>query len=119
MTVAVELFRSDPDGIRFAGGSTIFSAGDRADAMYVVIEGEVRLSIRGKVVETLGPGGVFGEMSLIDRSPRTATAVALSDCRLAMIPEKRFLFMIQQTPNFALQIMRVIADRLRRMDDLI
>jgi CRP-like cAMP-binding protein len=117
MTVTVELFRNDPEGEKVAKGSTIFSAGDPASAMFVVIEGEVEIAIRGKVVEKLGPGGVFGEMALIDRTPRTATARASTDCRLAVIPEKRFLFMVQQTPNFALQIMRVISERLRRMDE--
>jgi CRP-like cAMP-binding protein len=73
--------------------------------------------VRGKVVETLGPGGVMGEMALVERAPRIATATALSDCKLAVIPEKRFLFMVQQTPHFALQLLRVVVERLRRMDE--
>jgi CRP-like cAMP-binding protein len=117
MAVTVDLFQNDPDGSRFGKGTTIFAAGDRAEAMYVVIEGEIELAIHGKVVEKLGPGGVFGEMALIDQTPRTSTATASTDCRLAVIPEKRFLFMVQETPNFALQIMRVISERLRRMDE--
>jgi len=117
MTVTLDLFRNETDGPTFAAGQRIFSTGDEADMMYVVLEGEVEISIRGKVVETLGPGGVFGEMALIERAPRIATATAATGCRLVAITEKRFLFMIQQTPNFSLQIMRVITDRLRRMDE--
>lgn len=117
MAVTVDLFQNDTEGDKFTRGSTIFAAGDPANAMYVVIEGQVELAIRGKIVETLGPGGVFGEMALIEQSPRSAAATALTDCRLAVIPQKRFLFMVEQTPNFALQIMRVIAERLRRMDE--
>jgi CRP-like cAMP-binding protein len=55
-------------------------------------------------------------MALIDQAPRTATAVAKTECKLAVIPERRFLFMVQQTPHFALQIMKVMADRLRKMN---
>lgn len=119
MTVTLDLFRNESEGIAFPKGQRIFSAGDPADAMYVVLEGEVEISIRGKVVETLGPGGVLGEMALIERAPRTATATATagSGCKLVAISERRFLFMLQQTPHFSLQIMRVIAERLRRMDE--
>ena len=117
MTATLDLFRNETEGITFPKGQTIFSVGDTADVMYVVLEGQVEISIRGKVVENLGPGGVLGEMALIEHSLRTATATAISDCKLVAIPEKRFLFMLQQTPHFSLQIMRVIAERLRRMDE--
>lgn len=119
MMVTLDLFRNETEGEVFTQGQRIFSAGDPAEAMYVVLEGAVEIVIKGKVVETVGPGGVLGEMALIDRSPRTADATAVSDCKLAAIPEKRFLFMLQQTPHFSLQIMRVIAERLRKMDELL
>ena len=83
--------------------------------MFVILEGQVELRVGGRVFETLGPGGVLGEMALIDQSPRVATAVALTDIRLARIAEKRFLYMVRETPHFALQIMRLMADRMRRM----
>jgi CRP/FNR family cyclic AMP-dependent transcriptional regulator len=114
--VTIDLFHKEENALSFAAGQTIFKEGDAGDAMYVVIEGHVDLLVREKLVEELGTGGVLGEMALIDAAPRSATAVAKSDCRLAPIHEKRFQFLVQQTPNFALQIMRVIADRLRRMD---
>jgi len=97
-------------------GETIFRTYDMATEMYVVIEGEVDISIGDKVIETVGPGEPFGEMALIDQAPRTATAVARTACKLAVISEKRFLFMVAQTPHFALQIMKVMADRLRKMN---
>ena len=86
--------------------------------MYVVLDGEVELRIGGAIVETLGPGEPFGEMALIDHAPRVATVTTKTPCRLLAIPEKRFLFMVQQTPYFSLQIMRVIAERLRKMNGL-
>jgi CRP/FNR family transcriptional regulator, cyclic AMP receptor protein len=84
--------------------------------MYVVLEGQVEITIGPAVVETLGPGEPFGEMALIDQAPRVATAIAKTPCKLAVLSEKRFLFMVQQTPHFALQIMKVMADRLRKMN---
>jgi CRP-like cAMP-binding protein len=86
--------------------------------MYVVLEGEVDILIHGKIVNTVGPGGLFGEMALIDTRPRSATAVTRSDCKLVAISAKRFAFLVQQTPNFALHVMRVMAGRLRHMDEL-
>ena len=116
MGVTLDLFRNETEGETFGAGKTIFSAGEPGNAMYVIIQGQVDLRIGDELVETLGPGEPFGEMALVDHSPRVATAVAKSDCKLVVIPEKRFLFMVQQTPHFSLQIMRVMADRLRRMD---
>ena len=84
-------------------------------AMYVILEGRVELRFNGQVFETLGEGGVLGEMALIDQSPRVATAVALTECTLARVSERRFLYMVRETPYFALQIMRLMAERLRRM----
>ncbi len=70
-------------------------------------------------LETLGPDGIFGEMALIDDSPRSATVVALTDVTLAPIKENQFLFLVQNTPFFALSVMRVLASRLRRQNKLI
>ena len=97
-------------------GEAVFREFDMGSEMYVVLEGQVEIMIGDKVVETLGPGEPFGEMALIDQAPRVATATAKTRCTLAVIPEKRFLFMIQTAPHFALQIMKVMADRLRKMN---
>ena len=113
----VDLFHSeDTELVAFPAGQKIFLEGDPGDLMYVVRDGQVDLHVKGQLVDALGPGGVLGEMALIEHAPRTATATAKTDCTLVPIPEKRFMFMVQQTPHFALQIMRVIAERLRRMD---
>jgi CRP-like cAMP-binding protein len=114
--VHIDLFRNETEFDTFDAGATIFSEGENGHLMYVVLAGEVRLSVKGKEVELLGPGSVLGEMSLIDAAPRSATATAITTCNLVPITEQRFSFMVQQTPKFALQIMRVMADRLRAMD---
>jgi len=100
----------------FSAGQKIFSEGQRGDAMYLVLDGEVDLLINGLLVEQLGRGGVLGEMALLESAPRTATAMARTDCKLIAVDEKRFALLVQHTPDFALQIMRVMAGRLRTMD---
>jgi CRP/FNR family cyclic AMP-dependent transcriptional regulator len=100
----------------FAAGQVIFTAGDPGDVMYAVKEGEVEVLVRDRVVETIGPGGILGEMALIDHSPRSASARAKTDCQLVPIDEARFKFMIQQTPFFAIEVMRVMTRRLRHMN---
>jgi CRP/FNR family transcriptional regulator, cyclic AMP receptor protein len=97
-------------------GEVIFRQYDMGSEMYVVLEGELELAIGPSVVERLGPGDPFGEMALIDQAPRTATATAATEGKLAVIPERRFLFLVQTTPHFALDIMKAMADRLRKMN---
>jgi CRP-like cAMP-binding protein len=113
----IDLFHKEDQYDPFKRGQVIFREGDPPGrVMYIVYEGEVELRIHDKTVEILGPGGVLGEMALIDKEPRSATAIAKTDCKLVPIDERRFNFLVQQTPNFALQMMRVISARLRRMD---
>jgi CRP-like cAMP-binding protein len=100
----------------FQANATIFAEGSPGDVMYVVIEGEVELRVRRDVLEVAGPGAIIGEMALIDDLPRSATAQAKSECRLAPVDERRFLFLVHEHPLFALHVMRVLTERLRRMD---
>jgi CRP-like cAMP-binding protein len=97
----------------------VFARGDAAKCMYVVAEGEVDLTIGDTYLETMRPGDIFGELALITGEPRTATARARSACRLVEIPEARFTYLVQETPNFALAVMRVLTRRLRRRDPII
>jgi CRP-like cAMP-binding protein len=112
-----EMLRDDPNAESFAAGSFIFEEGTPGDVMYVVQEGTVEIRHKGKLLAAVEPGGVFGEMALIDNEPRSATAAARTGCRVVPVDRKRFTFLIQQTPYFALEVMRVLADRLRRMND--
>jgi CRP-like cAMP-binding protein len=98
----------------FSAGSTIFETGDPGDEMFVVQEGEVDIVIDGTVVETVGPDGFFGELALIDRATRAADAVVRTDCKLIAMNQHRFLFMVDEMPFFAIRVMTVMADRLRR-----
>lgn len=102
---------------QFTSGQNIFQEGESGDKMYVVKEGEVELSVRGKVITAVGKGGIIGEMVLIDKKPRSATARAKTDCQLVPIDEERFLALVHQNPGFALEVMKVLVDRLRLMDE--
>ena len=104
----------EPDLRSFKRGETIFKQGDSADCMFALVDGSVEIQLQGTIIERIAPGGVFGEMALIDGQPRSATAVAATDCRIAAINEKRFLRLVEVTPRFALQMMQVITERLRR-----
>jgi CRP-like cAMP-binding protein len=109
-----ELFRHETDLQTLAAGQTLFKEGEQGDLMYVLISGTAEISVHNRVVETAETGAILGEMAMIDDEVRSATVVAKNECKLMPIERKRFNFLIQQTPNFALYVMRVIADRLRR-----
>ena len=111
-----EIF-ANPVNIRsFPQGGTIFQAGDDSGEMFVVQSGEVEIIINGKVVETVGPEGFFGEISLIEDAARAADAVAKSDCKLVPVNRHHFLYMVDEMPMFALHVMKGMADRLRKAD---
>jgi CRP/FNR family transcriptional regulator, cyclic AMP receptor protein len=93
----------------------IMKEGEGGVFMYVVLEGRVAISIKSKVVERIGPGGVFGEMALVDQSPRAASAVAETDCSLLSINRSDFLSSVKGNPAFAVSLLRALADRLRYM----
>lgn len=109
----IYIFDRESRTINFSAGETIFKVGDPAQVMYVIQQGEVEIMIAPHHTDVLGSGEIFGEMSLMSHEPRSATAVAKTDVRLVAVDEKRFTFMVQETPNFALTVMRVMADRLR------
>jgi CRP-like cAMP-binding protein len=111
-----DLFRNARDFESFSAGQVIFTAGEVGEVMYVVKDGEVNIMVHDQVIETVGPGGIVGEMALIDTQARSATVMAKTDCQLVSIDEKRFAFLVQQTPYFSLYVMRVLAERLRRMN---
>jgi len=112
----ITLFHDSDSCEPVAAGQALFREGEHGDAFFVVIAGEIDVVIGDEVVETVGPGGIVGELAIIDGGPRSASAIARTDARVERLDEKRFKFLVQQTPNFAVQVMRIMADRLRRMD---
>ena len=110
--INLHIFRH-AETLDLSAGETLFEQGEMGTAMYVVTEGEVEI-LRGPVVlETARPGSVIGEMALIDHAPRSAAAVAKTNCKLVVVDQRRFEFLVQQTPYFALEVMQLMAERLR------
>jgi len=97
----------------FKAGDIIFKAGDPAKELYVIRQGRVEIRLGNRALAVLHDHELFGEMALIDDAPRSATAVAATDVDLVPIGEKQFLFLVSQTPFFALSVMRALARRLR------
>jgi len=115
----IELFRQDPNLRPVAPGEALFSYGEIGDEMFVLTEGQVELRAPDQgLLEIVGPGGMFGEMALVDGSPRAASATAISPAKVVPISRERFLYLTQNTPYFALEVMRLMARRLRNMDGI-
>jgi len=98
---------------RYDRGKVIMVTGQTGALMYVVLEGRVSISIRGAVVQYVGPGGVFGEMALVDQSPRAANAAAETDCVLLGINRNVFLNLIKSNPTFGSSLLTAVAERVR------
>lgn len=112
----VEIFQSSPKPQIFAPGETIFRNGDSGDTMYGLLEGEVEITVNGKVLETIYRGDIFGEGALVHLDgKRASTAIAKTECKLVLMERKNFLFAVQQTPMFALEVMKSYSDRIRRL----
>lgn len=98
---------------RYEKGKLVMVAGQTGALMYVVLEGRVAISIRGAVVQYVGPGAVFGEMALIDQSPRAANANAETDCILLGINRTVFLNLVKSDPTFGASLLSAVAERVR------
>ena len=94
-------------------GGIIFREGDEAHELFVIKSGQVRIQLGNRTLAEFSTNGIFGEMALIDNEPRSATAIAATDVELVPVSERQFLFMVGQTPYFALKVMRALAQRLR------
>ena len=97
----------------------VFNEGSPGNTMYVVIDGHVEISVAGRLIEVAGPGSIVGEMALIDSCNRSATVVAKDNCILAQVNESEFLSLMEKTPLFGLNVMKILVTRLRNMDGLI
>jgi CRP-like cAMP-binding protein len=99
--------------VRYERGKVIMVQGQAGAFMYVVLEGRVAITLRGTVVERVGPGGVFGEMALVDQGARTANANAEADCVLLAINRQIFLNLVKADPTFGVSLLTAIAERVR------
>jgi CRP/FNR family transcriptional regulator, cyclic AMP receptor protein len=110
------VFVNASDHRDFAVGDEIFREGDVGSEMFGVVSGKVELRYGAEVISTVGPSETFGEMSIVTDAPRSLTAVAVEPSRVAVINRSTFLFLVHETPTFALEVMRSLAERLRAQD---
>jgi CRP/FNR family cyclic AMP-dependent transcriptional regulator len=101
--------------VSFPNGSIVFSKGDPGSCMYVVQSGVIEMVIGDKVIEVCGENEAIGFMSMVDGAPRSSTARVREACELSVIDQRRFRFMVDEIPNFALYVMGAMARRIRGM----
>ena len=117
--VTLSIFQKQPDPKVFSAGQVIFEEGQPGDEIYGILEGEVDILVNGKIVETIETSEVFGVGVLVGVKNRTYTAIAKVDTKLVFLNEERFLFAVQETPMFALEVMKSYSERLSRLQHLL
>lgn len=112
------LFSKETETRHLGTGALLFAKGDEAHEMFIVKSGELQIFDGNFVLETVRPGGVVGEMALVDQSPRSASVRALVPSEVIPINEKRFLWMVEQTPFFAVRMLKILTARLRKTNEM-
>ncbi|MEI6041230.1 MAG: Crp/Fnr family transcriptional regulator [Actinomycetes bacterium] len=110
--------------VKVPKGNTLFKEGDAGDRLFVVVEGKLKLgtsSIDGRenLLSILGPGEMFGELSLFDPGPRTATATAVTDARVLALAHDQVIGLVTQHPQVSLELLARLAQRLRRTNEVL
>ena len=104
--------------VQFQVGQTILKEGETGNTLLILLEGQVEVHVRGQLVGLFEPVEIFGEMAVIDSQPRSATVIAKKNSKLARIDQNRFKFLIQKQPEFGIDIMRMLVERMRWMDSV-
>ena len=113
----VQYFRNARNILSVPAGRELFHEGDAADVMYVLMEGMADILVGDIQVELATPGTLFGEMALVDNSMRSATVICRTPCRLVTIDQRQFDLVVKELPAFGRQVMSLMAERLRRMNE--
>jgi CRP-like cAMP-binding protein len=109
------VFKSATTTRTLSAGEVLFNAGDAGNTMFGVISGVIELRRGESVVQRIGPDGTFGELAIIDASPRSLTAVAVEPTEVAVINERDFLFLVHETPTFAMDVMRSLSQLIHQL----
>ncbi|HMB61401.1 MAG TPA: cyclic nucleotide-binding domain-containing protein [Xanthomonadales bacterium] len=115
----LEVFKDSEDLVEFSAGDVIIMEGREGDHMYVVMEGEVTISLKDTVLATARRGEMVGEMALINSDRRSATVTAKTDCQLAVIDQASFESLLRYVPDFTAHVMNVLASRLQNAYEII
>ena len=122
-TAAVSL-RASMDTVKIAKGSILFKEGDDGEHLYVIVDGKLKLGTssgdgRENLLSILGPGEMFGELSLFDPGPRTSTATAVTDAKLLSLGHEKVIPWLKQHPEVSLQLLTRLSQRLRRTNEAV
>lgn len=117
--IPIEIFSHNTTKITIQAGQALFREGEEGNQMYVLETGTAEVYVRNQLLETLEHGSIVGEMGLVSPGPHSASVLAKTDCAFVAVDEKRFQFLVQQTPFFAIQVMRLMAERLRATNKLL
>ena len=115
----LEVFKDSDDLVEFPAGAVVLTEGQEGNNMYVVMEGELSISLEGKFLATARPGEIVGEMALINSEIRSATVTASTDCVLASVDQSSFNALLRHVPDFTLHVMDILAARLRTTFEMI
>ena len=115
----LEVFKDSEDIVSFPAGAVIIKEGDEGDHMYVVLKGEVVVSLKNRILANSQAGEIVGEMALINSDIRSATVTAKTDCQLALIDQTSFKSLLQYVPEFSQHVMSVLATRLQAAYEMI
>ncbi len=110
--------------VKIPKGTILFAEGDGGDQLYVIAEGKLKLGTssgdgRENLLSILGPGEMFGELSLFDPGPRTSTATAVTDAKLLSLGQEKLLPWLVENPKVSLQLLASLAQRLRRTNEAV
>jgi len=117
--IPIEIFSHNTAKITIQAGQPLFLEGEEGNQMFVLETGTAEVLVHNQVVETLTHGSIVGEMGLVSPGPHSASVIARTDCEFVAVDQKRFQFLVQQTPFFAVQVMRLMAERLRATNNLL
>jgi len=100
-------------------GDVILQEGEESTDAYIILQGEVNVLKKNKVIATLKENSLFGEIGLVDQRPRTATCVAKTRCILGTVTRENYIILLESRPKAVLPILRLIADRMRNLMQLV
>jgi CRP-like cAMP-binding protein len=109
----LEIFDNSEDLVTFAAGENIIEEGQEGDCLYVLVEVEALITLKGRQLGKIDAGEIIGEMALIKSEKRSATVTAATDCRLALINKASFSALLKHVPDFSMHLLEVMADRLK------
>ena len=115
-TKDLEKIAKASDQISMPAGSLIVDQGQTGREAFVLVEGTVIVRRNGKKINTMGPGTVVGELSLLDHGPRTATVICETDCVLLLLDQRHFMGVLDAVPTLAHKLLATLAGRIRELD---